>query len=218
MSVTIPSYQENLKGLVEQLGGMLPPDKLEVFDHDANTLAKNHPQPLKFAVGDAAPLFELPNAKGETISLRHMLSQGPVVLVFYRGVWCPYCNLELKLYQQILPEIKSLGANLIAISPMNKDSSLSMKETNELGFEILSDINNTVSNQYTTVFKNPETSITAMSDLGYDFHSFYDDNSAELPVPSVFVIGRDGKILLSESAGGDYRNRVEPQAILDSLK
>lgn len=211
------SYKDGLKGLVKQLGEMLPEDKLAIFDHDAKQLGKSYPSPLKLSKGDKAPLFSLPNATGESIDLEKTLKNGKVVLTFYRGVWCPYCNLQLKMYQQILPEIKAAGAQLIAVSPMNPDSSTQMIETNELQFEVLSDTGSKTAAKYTTVFKNPQTSIQAMSELGYDFHGFYDDNSAQLPVPSTFVIDNDGIILFAESAGGDYRERVEPQRILEAL-
>lgn len=214
---TIPSYKENLKGLIDQLGQMLPEEKLAIFNNDAHLLGEKFTSPLKLTAGDQAPKFSLPNAVGENISLEDMLQQGSVVLTFYRGTWCPYCNLQLKNYQQILPLIKEAGATLVAISPMTPDNSLQMKDSNELQFEVLSDVGNKVARQFTTVFTNPETSIQAMADLGYDFHGFYGDTSAELPVPATFVIAQDRSILFANSAGGDYRERVEPSAILGAL-
>jgi peroxiredoxin len=215
--VEIPSYQDNLEALIRDLGEMLPQDKLAVFNADADQLARNYPSPLKLVKGDKAPLFSLPNAKGRSTNIEDVLNQGPVVLTFYRGVWCPYCNLHLKSYQQILPQILEAGANLVAVSPMTPDNSLGMQETNELQFEVLSDVGNKVARQYTTVFRNSDQPIQAMKDLGYDFFSFYDDDSAELPVPATFVIARDGTIKLASSGGGDYRQRVEPREILDAL-
>ena len=214
---TIPSYKENLQGLLQQLGQMLPEDKLAIFNNDAKQLGEKYVSALKLKTGDNIPLFSLPNAAGKTINIKDVLQSGAVVLTFYRGTWCPYCNLQLKNYQQILPEIKQAGAQLVAISPMTPDNSLQMKDSNELQFEVLSDVGNKVARQFTTVFTNPRSSIQAMADLGYDFHSFYGDDSAELPVPATFVIARDGTILFAESEGGDYRKRVEPRAILDAL-
>ncbi|NOX76583.1 MAG: AhpC/TSA family protein [Gammaproteobacteria bacterium] len=216
-SKTIPSYKEKLKELVEQLGEMLPEDKLAIFNHDATWLGETYGSLLKLNKGDKAPAFALPNATGETVSLDGLLQQGSVVLTFYRGIWCPYCSLQLKVYQQILPQIKQAGASLVAISPMTPDNSLEMKDSNELQFEVLSDAGNKVADRYTTVLKNPETSIQAMADLGYDFHGFYDDSSTELPMPAIFVIAKDGTVLFAGSAGGDYRERTEPQVILDAL-
>jgi peroxiredoxin len=215
---TIPSYQENLEQLIGELGGMLPEDKLAVFNNDAMQLANAYPSPLKLIRGDQAPMFALPNATGKTVSLESHLKQGPVVLTFYRGVWCPYCNLQLKTYQAILPQINEANAKLIAVSPMTPDNSMSMKETNALQFEVLSDVGNKVARQYTTVFRNADAPIQAMQELGYDFFSFYKDDSAELPVPATFVIGQDQTILLAKSGGGDYRQRIEPEDILRVLE
>jgi len=220
MSTTInaPSYKEDLKELVSQLTDMLPEDKFAVFNKDAEKLAQIHQSPLAINVKDLAPDFSLPNAKGQAVHLADVLSNGPVVLTFYRGIWCPYCNLHLKLLQQILPEIKNSGANLLAISPMKPDHSASMSESNRLEFEVLSDFENQVAKQYTTVFKNADDPINTMSELGYDFYSFYDEPSAELPISATFVIASDGEVIFAESEGGDYRLRTEPRKILNILE
>jgi len=215
--IEVPSYKENLIELKTQLTEMIPEDKFEIFNKDAKSLAEKYVTPLNLNQGEKAALFSLPNAIGKTVNLDTLLQQGAVVLTFYRGTWCPYCNLQLKNYQQILPQIKQAGAKLIAVSPMTPDNSLGIKETNELEFEVLSDIGNKVARLYTTVFKNSDAPIQAMTELGYDFSSFYEDDSSELPVPATFVIAPDGTILLANSAGGDYRERTEPQVILDVL-
>ena len=214
----VPSYQTSLKVLREQLGGMLPAEKLVIFDRDASDLGKKYTSPLKIHVGDQAPSFVLPNHQGASIKLTDLLQTGSVVLTFYRGIWCPYCNLELKNLQTILPRIQAAGANLVAISPMKPDSSKDMQLQNALDFNVLSDVDNAVARQYTTVFQNPESSIKAMAELGYDFYSFYNNRSAELAVPATFVIGQNGKVLFAQSSGGDYRQRIEPQKILDVLE
>ncbi len=214
----LPSYKTEVTTLISQLKGMFPEDKFTVFNHDAEQLEQTHQSPLKLNSGDTAPDFALPNAAGESIHLSKLIAKGPVVITFYRGVWCPYCNLQLKLFQQILPDIKKAGAQLVAISPMNPDNSKATIEASELEFEVLSDIGNKVARQYTRVFKNADAPIQAMRDLGYDFFSFYDDESAELPVSATFIITQDGTISFAESAGGDYRKRVEPKAILEALK
>lgn len=215
---TTPSYKEGLTGLIDQLNQMMPTEVMSIFNADANQLEKTHTNPLKSKVGDRAPLFSLSNAIGETIHISDLLKTGPIVLTFYRGTWCPYCNLQLSLYQKTLSEIRLAGGNLVAISPQNPDQSLTIKEKNELDFEVLSDNGNVVARQYTSVFRNADAPVETMSELGMDFNSFYSDDSREIPVPAVFIIGQDGLIAYAKSEGGDYRNRIEPQEILEALK
>ena len=217
-STTIPSYKKDLQGLIAQLGEMLPAEALNTFNQDAQMLAKTHTSPLKVKIGEVAPSFSLPNATGEKIKLQNLLETGKVILVIYRGTWCPYCNLVLNNYQQILPEIKAAGAQLIALSLQTPDHSLDIKQKNELAFEVLSDGQNEVVGKYTTVFKNGEAPVQAMKNLGIDFDSFYETNKGVIPVPAVFIINQEGIIQFAEFASGDYRERTEPQAILDALK
>jgi peroxiredoxin len=213
----IPSYAEGLKELRGNLGNMLPKEALAVFDKDAETLQENHTSILKLVAGNKAPDFSLSNAIGETVTLSEILKTDKVVLVFYRGSWCPYCNLQLSTYQQVLPEIKSLGGRLIAISPQTPDESLNIKEKNELEFEVLSDSGNTVARRYTTIFKNGDAPVNTMTELGFDFDAHYSDDSREIPVPAVFIIEQDGVISFAKAIGGDYRNRVEPAEIIEAL-
>lgn len=213
----IPSYKEGLNELKGQLKDMLPLNALATFDNDAEQLEKNQSSILKLNKGDKAPDFSLVNAKGEIIKLSDLLQKGKVVLTFYRGTWCPYCNLQLSQYQQVLYAIKEKGASLIAISPQTPDASLSIKEKNELEFEVLSDNGNIVARQFTKVFKNGDAPIQAMTDLGYDYDGFYGDNSREIPVPAVFIINQDRTITFAKVEGGDYRNRVEANEIISSL-
>ena len=216
--IKIPSYQQGLEELQSNLLTMLPEEALGVFDQDAQALAANHPSVLKLQPGDQAPDFSLSNAVGETITLSKLLEQGSVVLAFYRGTWCPYCNLQLNQYQQILPDITSLRAQLVAISPQTPNESLNMQEKNQLGFEVLSDNGNIVARQYTTVFRNADAPVATMSQLGIDFKAHYSDDSQELPVPAVFVIHPNGQVAWAKATGGDYRQRVEASEIINALQ
>ena len=213
----LPSYTEGLQELRSNLAGMLPQESLQVFDNDAEQLKDAFVNILKIKTGDKAPDFTLSNAVGENINLYDRLKSNRVVLVFYRGTWCPYCNLALSHYQSILKEIKSRGAELIAISPQTPDESLSFKEKNNFDFEVLSDNGNLVAQLYTTVFKNGEAPLQEMSKLGFDFDSFYGNDSKEIPVPTAFIIEQDGIISLAKTEGGDYRDRLEASVLISSL-
>jgi len=214
----LPSYAEGLQELRNNLKTMLPKEALQVFDTDAETLAKTHTNILKLNVGDKAPNFSLANASGEITSLSNLLKKSKVVLTFYRGTWCPYCNLQLNQYQKMLPEFKKLGAELVAISPQTPDESLSISEKNALEFQVLSDNGNIVAKQYTTVFTNGNTSIETMTNLGFDFDGHYADDSRQLPIPAVFIIEKDHTISFAKTINGDYRNRVEASEISNALQ
>jgi len=211
------NYQEGLLKLNGELASMLPAEILEEFDKDSKEMQADFKQVIKLSKGEKAPDFTLPNATGKPVNLYGILSKHTVVLVFYRGEWCPYCNLQLSILQKDLNKFKEQGAEIIAISPQNPDSTLSISEKQNLEFEVLSDAHNKVTKQYTRVFKMSDPILTVMKNLGYDFDSYYSDDSKEIPVPAVFVIAKDGTVLFAKSEGGDYRHRVETEEILDLL-
>ena len=215
---TSVSYKEKLTELRTNLENMLPQEALSLFDNDAKNLQAKHSSILKLQVGDKAPDFSLSNATNQTVRLSDLLKKGKVVLTFYRGTWCPYCNLQLSIYQKSLDEIHSLGAELVAVSPQTPDESLNIKEKNELNFEVLSDNGNIVARKYTTIFRNADAAVNTMTELGFNFDAHYSDDSRELPIPAVFVIEKDATISFAKSLGGDYRNRVEIEEIIESLK
>jgi peroxiredoxin len=167
--------------------------------------------------GDTVPDFTLPDALGKSVSITEQLLNGPVILTFYRGGWCPYCNLELKAYQREVEAIKNAGASLIAISPELPDVSLNTKEKNELEFIVLSDKGNKVANQFNLVFKLPDYLIEVYKDSGLDIPGHNGNEDWELPKPATFVIHPSGKIVFAE-IDSDYRNRTEPSKVIEVVK
>ena len=168
-------------------------------------------------VGDQAPDFELPNATGKTVRLSQLLAQGPVVINFYRGEWCPYCNLELRAFQNLLPEFKAAGATLVAISPELPDHSLSVTEKHELEFPVLSDVGNKVARQYGLVFTLDESLLPIYQQFGIDVAGHNGDDSYELPVPGTYVIDSSGTVRYA-FAEADYTQRAEPAAVLAAVR
>ena len=167
--------------------------------------------------GDTIPNFSLPNAVGEEVSLDSLLAKGAVVISFYRGGWCPYCNMELRALQQALPEIKDKGATLVAISPETPDSSLSTKEKNELSFEVLSDRNNQLAKKLGLVFTLPESLRPIYNNFGIDIPAYNGDSSFELPLPATYVVATDGTVIYS-FADADYTTRLDPKEIITALE
>ena len=173
---------------------------------------------LKHAVktGDKFPDFTLPNAQGKTITLSEQLQKGKVVITFYRGGWCPYCNLELKAFQEVLPQIKEKGATLIAITPETPDNSLSTKEKNELDFEVLTSENNELARSLNLVFKLPEALAELYGKFGIDLLESQGNDANELPVAATYIIDQNGEVsyhFLSE----DYKLRADPEDIIAAL-
>ncbi|AWH75303.1 alkyl hydroperoxide reductase [Dokdonia sp. Dokd-P16] len=173
---------------------------------------------LKHAVKtrDKFPDFTLPNAQGKTITLSEQLQKGKVVITFYRGGWCPYCNLELKAFQEVLPQIKDKGATLIAITPETPDNSLSTKEKNQLDFEVLTSKNNELARSLNLVFKLPEALAELYGKFGIDLLESQGNNANELPIAATYIIDQNGEVsyhFLSE----DYKLRADPEDIIAAL-
>lgn len=166
--------------------------------------------------GDTAPDFTLPGSDGQTVSLKDLLKSGPVVLSFYRGGWCPYCNLELRALQAVLPQIARLPAMLVAVSPQTPDQSLSTAEKNELAFPVLSDSGSEVAKAFGIAFDLAEELRPIYTQFNHALPLMNGTDSWALPIPATYVIGQDGVIALS-FVDVDYRTRLEPAAVLEAL-
>ncbi|WP_147676698.1 peroxiredoxin-like family protein [Algibacter pacificus] len=169
-------------------------------------------------IGKKAPNFKLPNAEGTLLSLDMLLKEGPIVLTFYRGDWCPYCNLQLRALQARLSDIHALGATLVAISPQVPDGSLTENEINSMGFTVLSDQNAKVASEYGVAWNVPEFLLEHMRvDRNLDLETINNGNGTVLPIPATFIIDRTGIVTWS-FVDVDYRTRAEPEAIIQALK
>ena len=168
-------------------------------------------------VGDKAPLFTLKDPDGHPVSSAESLAKGPLVLTFYRGVWCPYCNMELQALQDFLPMLQDAGASLLAISPQIAANSRKSMRTNGLTFPILSDTHNDVAHALGLRFELPNYLIELYKNLRNDLPTFNDDPSWTLPMPARYVIGQDGVIRYAE-VNPDYTQRPEPEAMLDAIR
>jgi peroxiredoxin len=169
------------------------------------------------ATGDRAPDFELPNARGEPVALRDLLARGPVVVSFYRGGWCPYCNIELLALQERLAEIQAAGGALVAISPELPDVSQDTIARNGLRFEVLSDSGNRVASDYGLDFVLDASLRPIYKDWGADVAARNGDDTYRLPMPATFVV--DGGGTIAEAfVDADYTRRLEPERILTVLR
>jgi peroxiredoxin len=194
-----------------------PAGRTALFEAKIEELRAAFASDRAVGIGDRAPDFTLPNARGIPVSLSAALGDGPAVMTFYRGGWCPYCNLQLRAYQRALPEIVNLGARLIAISPQSPDGSLSTAEENELAFDVLSDSGNRVARDYGIVFSLPEELRAAMTAIGKALPGLNGDESWELPVPATYVIEPDGTIAAAH-VEVNWRIRLDPEDIVAALR
>lgn len=160
-----------------------------------------------------APDFELPDQRGEPVRLTQVLMRGPVILLFYRGGWCPYCNLQLRAYQRLLADLRAAGVSLIAVSPQTPDASLTTAQKNALGFEVLSDARCAVARDFGIAYELPDELRALYAEVGHPLPQFHGDDDWTLPVPATFVIGRDG-LIRAAYVELDYRLRMEPEEAL----
>ena len=168
-------------------------------------------------VGDTAPDFELPDAAGNQVRLSELLKAGPVVIAFYRGAWCPYCNLELKALQEKLPEFRDAGAALIAISPQTPDESLSTEEKHNLEFPVLSDGELTAINGFGLLHPVDDRTKAFYEKSGYDLMKSNGATGWQLPLPATYVIKQDGTIAFA-FVNADYKLRAEPADVIEVVK
>jgi peroxiredoxin len=168
-------------------------------------------------VGNRAPAFALPDATGGVVDLGTLLKKGPVIVTFYRGGWCPYCNLELKAFQEVLPEIKAAGASLVAISPEKPDDTLSTAEKSALTFPVLSDVGQKVGRAFGIVYDFTDELRGAYQGLGREIPALNGTPGEwALPVPATYLVDRDG-IIVYAYVNVDYRDRGEPRDVLAVL-
>ena len=167
--------------------------------------------------GDRAPAFTLRDPDGQATSSADLLARGPLVVSFYRGVWCPYCNMELQALQAALPAFETLGASLVAISPQTAANSRKSTRQNDLGFPILSDPHNDVAAAFGLRFAMPDYLVDLYKELKNDLPAFNGDPSWTLPMPGRFVVAQDGTVLYAE-VNPDYTRRPEPEDMLPALR
>ena len=217
MSTITPNYlTEQINEQLAQVKSQVPADTLVTMVQATADLEQQRLSEQALKVGDRSPDFELPDATGNTVKLSNLLKDGPVVVSFYRGGWCPYCNLELRALQQALPEFEKYNAKLVAISPETPDNSLSTQEKNELSFPVLSDVDNVVAKQLGLVFELAEALRPIYKQFGIDVASHNGNEKYELPMPATYVVDTTG-IIRYAFIEEDYIKRAEPTDILATL-
>ncbi len=208
--------RKELEALREKSSKNSPPDRIRSYEQGFEEVRKSGAVEKAMKVGDRAPDFELPDANGKKVKLSGLIARGPVIVTWYRGGWCPYCNIALRGFQKSLPEIRGAGASLVAISPETPDNSLSTAEKNHLDFEVLSDRGNKAAHAFGVAYKLPR--VVAEQFKGrLDLAKYNGDDSGELPLGATYVIDREG-IIRYAFVDADYRKRAEPSDVLSALR
>lgn len=210
------SLQDQLDAFKEQFKQQAPAGAIEAFARSAQELADSGQVERSVQVGGKAPSFQLPDPNGDDINLEHLLKKGPVVITFYRGVWCPYCNIELKALEAVADDIRAKGATLIAVSMQGAADSRKSQRDNQLSFPILTDKAGALAEKFGIRW--------ALQDYVIEYHKMFNvilptihgDGEWHLPMPARYVIDTDGTIAYAE-VNPDYTRRPEPSDLMPVL-
>ncbi len=208
--------ENELKALAENVRKQAP-DAAQVFADGIREVASSDIVERAPKVGDKIKLFDLPDASGGMVKLADLLAKGPVVLTWYRGGWCPYCNISLRGLLKAEPMIREQGATLVAVTPEIPDAVAETTKTNGLTFAVLTDKGNAVARQYKILYKVPAKVSAAMKSFKVDLAKVNGDTSDELPLSVLYVIDRGG-IIRWAFVDADYRKRAEPADVIEALR
>ncbi len=195
----------------------IPPEALSIMMEAAAELDAQGVGDNALKAGDMMPDVKLTDTMGNSTSSGTLYAHSPAIITFYRGGWCPYCNLELKAYQNLLNDITALGTTLAAVTPEKPDNSLSTIEKNQLSFPVLTDTANNFAKQIGLMFELPKKLQTVYNSFGMDLAALNDKSGWTLPIPATFVVAKGGKIILAD-VNRDYRLRLEPSEAIEALK
>jgi len=208
---------EQARETLDAFMSSLPEDTKEIVGGSFARLLASDTAAEAIDTGDLAPDFSLPDAKGRTLRLAELLERGPVVLSFYRGGWCPFCNLEFRALMDHLPRIRAEGATLVGISPETPDNSLTTAQKHGLEFEVLSDSGNRTARDYGLVMTVYEEMRPLYLEWGFDIPAANGDESWELPVPATYIIDTE-RTVRAAFVEKDYTRRMEPADIIRALQ
>ncbi|WP_175883361.1 peroxiredoxin-like family protein [Burkholderia sp. BCC0044] len=194
-----------------------PPDIHPIMERATAELIAGGQAARAIKAGDLAPTFRLKDQDGNDVSSAELLAKGPLVVTFYRGVWCPYCNLELQALNEALPALRERGANVVAISPQTAVNSRKSVRTNQLDFPVLSDVNGETGAAFGLRFALPDYLVDLYKKLKNDLPAFNNDPSWTLPMPARYVIGQNGIVLYSE-VNPDYTHRPDPSEMFPVIE
>jgi peroxiredoxin len=213
--MTLQSKLDALKHEFET--NMAPPHVVEALHRAVAELIASGAQDRALKAGDVAPEFSIPDPDGNLVSSKDLLAKGPLVLTFYRGVWCPYCNFDLQAMEEVRKDIEALGGTLVAVSQQTSPNSRKSQRDNNLGFPILGDKGGELGAAFGVRWDVPDYLKPIHKAVGADITVFNGEDSWTLPMPARYVIGQDGVIQYAE-VNADYTQRPEPSEVFPTLE
>jgi peroxiredoxin len=215
MSLTIREQSDQVKAAAAE---RLPAEVLEVFDRNIQDFLDQGIPTDSVKADTVLEPFTLDDVTGTPVSLDQLVESGPAVIVFYRGGWCPYCNLALRTYQrELLPQLSAFGARMVAISPQTPDESLSTVEKAALEFTVLSDPGSRLADRIGIAFQQADDVLAAQRELGLDLAEVNAEGAVRLPRPTVLVVDQDRTVRFVD-VQPDYTARTEVADILAALR
>ena len=211
------TLQKQIEEMQAQMLSQIPSESLDALMAGNKKIFMSHIEDGALKAGDMMPEFHLINHLGQLITSADLLGHGPLIINFYRGSWCPYCNLELHALQGKEEEIKKLGAQLVAISPEQPDGTLSSVEKHNLSFQVLSDIDNIVAEKFGLVFTLPEELKEIYLAFGINLEKANGNDKWQLPIPATYIVNSDGVVNFA-FVNPDYTKRLEPKELIERLK
>ncbi|CAB9497211.1 Thiol-disulfide oxidoreductase ResA [Seminavis robusta] len=215
-TIATASLAAELKAFQDKFMASIPKEVGELLLAKTEELAKSGVVESAIKVGDKAPDFVLPDVEGNPVSLAELRAKGPVVLTFYRGSWCPYCNITVHNLQQYMSKFQAKGATLVAISPELPDYVVKKTQEESLTFPVLSDVGMTVGMKFGLKFVLPLELQKAYAEFGLDVPSHNGDKTFQLPLPATYVIDKDGLVTYA-FVNADYTKRAEPEEVLKAI-
>jgi len=208
--------QQQLDQLTAKLRAMVPAERLVTVDRFAEELVQSGQAERALKAGDHMPGFELPDGDGMLWRSEDLLRSGPLVIVFYRGRWCAYCNTQLAALQEVHSQIAAYGASLVAISPQTQKHSYLTRDMHKLGFPVLSDAGNAVAKRFGLVYRVPPDLQKMYESIMTKLPGYNGDQSWELPLAATYIAQPSGQISYAH-VDADWRERPEPKEILEKL-
>ena len=210
------ALQEKLDAFKDVFKTKAPDGAFDAFARSTQDLIASGQAERAVKAGDTAPDFTLTDQDGETVTLKDLLAKGPVVLSFYRGVWCPYCNIELKALEDAVGDIRARGASLVAISMQGAADSRKSQRDNKLSFPILTDKAGELAEKFGIRWTLQDYVVKYHQMFGVELPKIHGDGQWNLPMPARYVIATDGTVAYGE-VNPDYTHRPDPSDLIPVL-